>query len=305
MILAGGSGFIGRHLIAAALPHYHVILLTRRIDGGEPTGVRPLTWQPRAAREKDEAALEQLAQALDGAHAVINLAGASIAKGRLGEAHQRRVTESRVDSTTTLLEAYRRAERPPKAWFQASAVGYYGDSGDSDLSEESAPGTDALARSCLAWEGAAAPLAEHTRLIIGRIGLVLAKNAPAWRMYLAPIRLGLGGRLGSGRQWYAWIDAGDLTRAILYLLENETCQGVYNLTTPGPVRQLELSRKAATRLHRPALLPAPAFALRLALGGLADAALLGSIKALPLRLEADGFAFEHADIDSELDKLLG
>jgi uncharacterized protein (TIGR01777 family) len=248
LVLAGGSGLIGRHLITAALPRYQVVLLTRRIDGSEPAGVQALAWQPRAAREGDEASVERLAQALSGTQAVVNLAGASIAKGRLGEAHRRRVSESRADSTTTLLEACLRTERPPAAWFQASAVGYYGDSGDRELFEDAAPGSDALAHSCLAWEGAAAPLAEHTRLIVGRIGLVLAKDAPAWQMYLAPIRLGLGGRLGSGRQWYAWIDADDLAHAILFLLENEACQGVYNLTTPQPVRQLDLSRKAAARL---------------------------------------------------------
>ena len=303
MVIAGASGVIGKHLVKAAGDRYRILTLTRS-TATEHEGATPMVWRPKAAKEGDRGALEALAEGLDGAAVLVNLAGASVADGRLGEAHKKRVLESRVESTRTLLEAHRLCRNPPPVWFQASATGYYGDAGEAKL-DENAP-KDAgffLAEVCDAWERAAGD-ANGARLIIGRIGVVLAKDAPGWRKMLAPIRLGVGGPFGSGRQWWAWVDADDLARAMLFLIERDESRGVYNLSAPEPVRQGDLARETARRLRRPAI-PAPAFALRLATGGVADTVLLPSAKALPTRLLGEGFTFKRPDVESELDKLLG
>lgn len=305
MVIAGASGVVGRHLVAAARRRYEVTVLTRQVDGSEPRGARAVSWSPRAARENNHSALDALAATLEGVDALVNLAGSSIANGRMGAAHRRRLLESRLDATTTLLQAQQRTHTPPAAWFQGSAIHFYGDRGEELLTERSEGGRDhPLAEVSAAWERAAAPAGERSRLLLGRLGLVLATDAEAWQQLLRPVKLFVGGALGSGRQWYPWIDADDLARAVLFLLERTSADGVFNLTAPEPVRQLDLARAAAARLGRPALLPAPAPLLRLAVGGLADALLLPSTRAVPERLLELGFDFDRPDIESALDKLL-
>ena len=295
---------MGRHLVAAAKERYAITVLTRSVDGDGPAGTTAVAWNPKAARENDKAALDKLTKVLDGAHAIVNLAGASIDDGRMNEEHKRLVLESRVDSTNTLVAAFERASDPPPAWFNASAVGYYGSRGDEVLTEDAAPQDSFfLSKVSQAWEDAARQVEDKTRLIIGRFGLVLANDAPAWKQFRLPIELFVGGPLGDGKQWYAWIDADDLARGVLFLLESDTAQGVYNFTAPEPVRQLTLTRKAAAKMGRPAVVPAPAFALQVVLGGLADALLLPSARALPTRLEEAGFTFDNPTIDAEMDKL--
>ncbi len=304
LVIAGASGVVGTHLVRQALGRYDVRILTRRSNVQTPAGVTAVTWNPTAAKEEDEAALLRVGEALSGAAALVNLAGASIADGRLDEDHKRRVLESRVDSTATLLAAHKRSPAPPGVWLQGSATGYYGDAGEVELTEDAPPAEGFfLADVCKAWE-AAAEDANGARLVIGRIGLVLAKDAPAWQKMLLPVKLFVGGRFGDGEQWYPWVDADDLARAMLFLVENDESEGAYNLTAPEPVRQIDLIERAARRLGRPAIFPTPAPLLRLALGEVADALLLPSAKVMPARLQAEGFVFQHAHIASELDKLL-
>ena len=304
LVIAGAGGVVGRHLVTAATERYDITVLTRSVDGDEPAGTTAVAWNPKAAKENDEKTLDKLAEVLDGAHAVVNLAGASIDDGRMDEAHKRRVLESRVDSTNTLVAAFERATNPPPTWFNASAVGYYGSRGDEILTEDSAPQDSFfLSKVSQAWEDAARQVGDKTRLTIGRFGLVLANDAPAWKQFRLPIELFVGGPLGDGKQWYAWIDADDLARGVLFLLESESAEGVHNFTAPEPVRQLTMTRKAAAKMGRPAVVPAPAFALQLILGGLADALLLPSARALPTRLEEAGFTFNQPTIDAEMDKL--
>ncbi len=305
LIIVGASGVIGRHLIALARPDYDITVVTRRIDGSEMPGTTLMTWNPRAAKEGDEATLEALAVTLEGAQAVVNLAGAPVSRGRLGSRHRRLVLDSRLDSTTTLSIALGRCKRPPRAWFQTSGSNYYGDRGDDELSESEPAGDDFGAGVTVAWEKAAAPIALHTRLTLGRTALVVAADAPAWQLFLLPIRLFVGGRLGSGRQFLPWIEADDTARAILFLIETDTATGPYNLAAPEPVRQRALTRAAARRLRRPALLPLPAFLLRIVLGDLADALLLPSQRVVPSRLMAAGFSFAYPEIDGALDRVLG
>ena len=303
LVIAGASGVVGRHLIAAAKDRYDITVLTRSVDGDE--GARAVAWNPRAVRDRDDAALEILSEELENSFAIINLAGASIGNGRLGPDHQARVLNSRVDSTETLITAFEGTVNRPQVWFNASATGYYGDRGNEVLDEASGPQDEFfLAKVVKHWEDATWPIRDDTRLLIGRFGLVLAKDADAWQRMIMPIKLFVGGPLGSGQQWYSWIDADDLARAILYLLEDDEARGVYNLTTPEPVRQADLAQKVAQKLGRPSVVPAPAFALKLILGGVADALLLPSAKVIPAKLLETGFEFTHPNIDSQLDAIL-
>jgi uncharacterized protein len=311
LIIAGSSGVIGNHLINAALARYDIRVLTRSVDPGRRGDVQQVSWNPRAAKENNEQALQSTGNALSGAYAIINLSGSSIADGRLDKKHQQEVLESRVDAANTLLEAFKRSHNPPAIWFQASAVGYYGDRKEEILDEYSPPQTGYfLSDICVAWENAAKPFEDfvfdkETRIVTGRFGVVLAKDAPAWQKMLQPIKAWVGGPLGSGRQWYPWVDADDLARAILFLIENGSCEGPYNLTAPEAARQLELFRKAAKKLHRPGFTPVPAFALRLLLGkNAADVFVLNSANVKPKRLLEAGFKFTYPTVDKVLEKLL-
>lgn len=299
IVIAGGTGVVGRHLCRVARREGHQLLLLSRRPGPEVA-----VWDPGAAARGDERALDALAQALLGADLLVNLAGSSLAEGRLGARHRELVLSSRVEATRALVQAHRRCPRPPGVLLSASAVGWYGDTGEAEVDEQAPAGKDFLAGVCQRWEGEARALEDRARVVLLRIGLVLASDAPAWEKLVGPIKLGLGGRLGSGRQWWSWIDAGDLARAILFLGAREGAAGPFNLTAPEPARQVDLVRQAALLLGRPAFLPAPALALRLALGGVADALLLASCRALPRRLQGLGFAFEHASLGSELSALL-
>jgi uncharacterized protein (TIGR01777 family) len=303
LVISGASGLIGSHLSAAAKDRYELRLLTRNVDKSARSGASWVAWNPEAAAQGDETALNRLAETLSGAHAIVNLAGASVANGRLGEAHQKRLVKSRVQSAKALLLAQRRAQNPAKVWFQPSGINFYGDRGDAALTERAAPGSSPLSDICRIWE-AAPEDAGGARLIVGRISVVLAKDAPTWKKLLLPVKLFAGGPFGSGEQWFSWIDADDLAHAILFLIENEASEGVYNLTAPEPLRQVDFVRRVASRLSRPAALPAPAFALRLALGGLADALLLASARVLPERLQQEGFTYGYPTFEVELNKLL-
>lgn len=306
-MIAGATGVVGRHLAARAQAEGRGVRVLSR-GGKALPGAEVRRWDPAAAARGDEVAVNELAAALEGAAAVVNLAGASLAEGRLGRAHREKVLGSRVEATRALVRARARCGAPPPVWLQASATGFYGDTGEADVTEASPVGRMFLSEVCVRWEEAAREvLAQPTppRLVVLRLGVVFAKDAPAWEKMILPIRLGAGGPLGSGRQWWAWIDADDLARAALFLLAREEASGVFNLTSPEPVRQGDLVAQAALLLHRPALFPAPAFALRLALGAVADELLLPSCRALPVRLGELGFTFERGRVGQELVHLLG
>jgi uncharacterized protein (TIGR01777 family) len=306
IVIAGAGGVVGQRAIEALRSRGSVTVLTRREGGVWPDGVTPVVWDPAAARRGDEAALDRLAAVLDGATALLNLAGSSIAAGRLDEAHRARVLGSRVDATQTLVAAAARAGTAPRVWLQGSAVGLYGDRGDEVLTEASAPGASSfpLVATGTAWEAAAAPAAGRSRLVVVRLGVVFDREAEAWRKLLLPVKLFAGGPLGSGRQWMPWVSGRDVGRAFAWLVEHDEVAGVVNLTAPEPARQIDVTRAAARALRRPVWLPAPAFALRLVLGGVADALLLASQRVVPARLLEAGFTFEDATIDGAIDTLV-
>ena len=306
LVLAGSGGPIARHIADLARDRYDVIALTRRVDGNEPSGTRAVSWNPNAAGADDEVGLAALAATLEGAAAVVNLAGASIGDGRMDAEHRRRVRESRLDSTRTLVAAVARCAEPPDVFVQASASGYYGDRGDELLAEDAPPGDDgAITVVAVDWEAASEPVEAHARRVVTRFGLVLAEDAPAWQRLLTPIRWLDAGPLGSGKQWWPWVDADDLARAVLFLIETPEARGAFNVCAPNPVRQKEFMRRVAARLGRTGFVPAPAFALRLVLGRTADLLLLASQRMVPARLQELGFTWRWPELEDELDKLLG
>ncbi|MCB1154307.1 TIGR01777 family oxidoreductase [bacterium] len=309
VILTGASGVVGRHLVDAVLRRgWEVSVLTVSGANVLPSGVRKIKWDPKAAAGGDSKALDTIARALDGTDWLVNLAGETLGSGRLDGKHKKRVMQSRLDAGNALHSARLACPNPPMVWTQASATGFYGDTGEADVYETAPAGKHFfLADVCKAWEGAAtqaldAPKAP--RVIVARLGLVLAKDAPAWEKMLLPIKIGAGGPLGSGKQWYAWIDADEAAEAMIFLFEKSDASGVYNFTTPEPIRQIDMTKQTAEAIGRPSYFPAPAFALRLAVGGVADALLLPSCRALPDRLAKAGYPFKTTDFEDELPKLV-
>ncbi len=307
LVIAGGTGFLGRPLAeSSAETGDEVVVLTRRLPPGRTqhdpgTGVPGVTragWDP--ARGGDWAAL------LDGADAVVNLAGESIAGARWTPAWKARLRESRLVTTRALVEAVRSARRPPRVFVSASAVGYYGAAaGDRVLDETAPPGDDFLARLCVEWEAEAARAAEAgARVVLVRTGLVLDAGGGALAKMLPAFRLGLGGRFGSGQQYVPWIHRLDWLELVRWALAEPSLSGPLNATAPDPVTNAAFARALARALRRPAWLPAPAFALRLALGEMADALLLGGQRAVPARALALGFEFRFRELGRALEHIL-
>jgi uncharacterized protein (TIGR01777 family) len=283
---------LGGALIAAlAAEGWPVLQLVRRA----PLAPDQVFWNPSSVP-----AIPEL-KPLEGLDAAIHLSGANLAAHRWTAGYKREIAASRVDSTRALATALARLEAPPRTLIVASATGIYGNRGDELLDESSAPGTGFLADLCQQWEAAALPAADAgIRVVHVRFSMVVAHDAGALARLVPLFRLGLGGPLGNGRQWMSWISLTDAVAAMLFALATETLAGPVNATAPRPVTNADFTRALAGQLHRPAFLPAPAFALRLALGQMADEALLASARAVPTRLLDAGFQFTHSMIDEAL-----
>jgi uncharacterized protein (TIGR01777 family) len=301
-VITGGSGLIGRAVAAPlAAEGNDVVVLSRdpaRVRG-LPAGVRAARWDGRSA-----AGWETL---LEGGSAVINLAGEAIAAGRWTEERKRRIRASRVDAGRAVVDAVRLAAeegRAPAVVLQASGIGYYGDTGDQEIEEDQPPGGDFLAEAAIAWEASTAEVETlGVRRVVLRTGVVLDREGGALAKILPPFRLGLGGPLGNGRQWFPWIHMADEVGAILFLLATAAASGPFNLCAPRPIQNRDFARALGRQLHRPSILPAPAPALRLVLGELAEALLTGQ-RAHPRRLLAAGYRFSHPDLPEALADLL-
>jgi uncharacterized protein (TIGR01777 family) len=242
---------------------------------------------------------------LEGARAAIHLSGASIAGKRWTSAYKRELAASRVDSTRALATALAGLRQRPETLVVASAVGFYGDRGEELLDESSAAGEGFLPDICRLWEEAARPAVEAgIRVVHTRFGVLLNRGPGALEEMLPIFRAGLGGKLGNGRQWMSWVSLEDVVEAILFVLETPALIGPVNVTSPNPVRNVEFTKALAQRLHRPAVLPAPRFALRLALGQIANDALLASLRVLPAKLTKAGFPFSHPKIEDALAAVL-
>lgn len=292
--IAGASGLVGTALAERLQDAGHRVVRLRR--PGRNIAADGPTWDPAHGTIDDGA--------LDGCDAVVNLAGASIGDGRWTKRRKRLLRDSRIDATRLLVDAMATMERRPRVLVSASAVGFYGDRGDDRLIESDARGRGFLAELAADWE-AEAQAAEDlgVRVVTPRFGVILDRDAEALRRMMLPIRLGVGGPLGNGRQWMPWVTLADVTRAIEFFLTHEV-HGAVNVVAPGEERNRTFTKALARRLHRPAILPAPGFALRLLLGQAADELLLASTRAEPARLTEAGFTFVHPDLASALPAVL-
>jgi uncharacterized protein (TIGR01777 family) len=299
ILVSGASGLIGTALVERLRQSPHsaeppqILRLVRR----PPRAADEVFWDP-AAGQLDPAALE-------GVEAAVHLAGENLAAGRWNAERKARIRESRVEGTRLLSRTLAQLSPLPRVLLSASAIGFYGDRGEEELHEGSAPGSGFLAEVCRAWETATEPAAAAgIRVATARFGVVLAQQGGALAQMLTPFRWGLGGPMGSGRQYVSWITLDDAVRAILFLLELEGVQGPVNVVAPEPVTNREMAKALGRALHRPAILPLPAFVLRLLFGELADEGLLASARVYPRRLTAAGFEFHDPAIGETMGRLV-
>jgi uncharacterized protein len=294
IVLSGASGLVGSALEPALRVSGHEVW---RLVRSAPVGDRERCWHPDA-RHPDP-------HVLAGMDAVVHLGGENIAAGRWTASRRERIRRSRVDSTRLLAQAMAAMARPPRAFLCASAVGIYGDRGDEVLTESSPPGSGFLAEVGREWEAAAQSASRNgIRVASLRFGVVLSPAGGALARMLPVFRLGLGGRIGNGRQYWSWISLPDAVRAIEFILASDALAGPVNGVSPQPLTNSAFTRSLAGALGRPAMFPLPAFAARLALGGMADAALLASARVEPEKLKGAGFQFQHATLDAALRSLL-
>ncbi len=295
MIIAGGTGFLGRTLANRLVAEGHeVVILTRgSARAGGVARARLVTWTP-------DGGAGSWAAEIDGADAVINLAGESIAGRRWSSPQKQRILDSRLGATRSLIEGIRRAAAPPPVLVSASAVGYYGPHADEIVTEATPAGSDFLAGVCVKWEAEASQVGASTRLVCLRTGLVLDKTGGALPQMLLPFRFGVGGPVGSGHQYWPWIHYDDWLALVIWIIETPSTSGPLNATAPVPVSNADFARAVGRALSRPALLPTPAFALRLLLGEMADALILSGQRALPAKAERLGFLFRYPRVDDAM-----
>lgn len=293
ILVSGASGLVGSAVAGALRGAGHTVDALVRPGINPQGGSRPVRWNP-VSGELDRAAAE-------GADAVVNLAGASIASGRWNEKRKKLLRTSRVEATRNLVTGLLQLDGRPQVFVSASAMGYYGNRGDEMLTEESAPGEDFLSVLAQDWEKEAARAADFgIRAVMLRFGVILAPHGGALERMLLPFQLGLGGRLGSGRQWMSWLTLPEAVHLIRQAIENDELSGPVNAVAPNPVTNAEFTRTLGKVLGRPTVFPAPAFALRLALGEMADALLLSSQRVVPLKLQARGYPFQHPELEGGL-----
>ncbi len=297
ILVSGSTGFLGTALVETLQGQGHVIARLLRPGTAQKnaagTGAQDIAWDPVAGQFG--------AAAAEGADALIHLAGASIADGRWNASRKHLLRTSRIDATRQLIAALTKMQRPPRVIVAASAIGYYGNRGDETLTEASAPGIDFLAELCREWEAETARAAEFgARVVSLRFGIILAANGGALPRMALPIKLGAGGRLGDGRQWMSWVTLADVMGIVQFALANASLSGAVNVVAPNPARNSEFTSVLAKTLHRPAIFPAPAFALRLALGEMADSLLLVSQKVNSSKLHESGYHFQQPDLAGAL-----
>jgi uncharacterized protein (TIGR01777 family) len=294
VVLTGATGFLGRRLMARLQREGHTIRALGRRDSAVD-GVRFFRWE--ATRDLAPA------EALAGSDAIIHLAGEPVAQ-RWNEDVKRRIRDSRVLGTRNLAGALERLETRPEVLLSASAIGYYGDRGDELLSEASVPGNDYLSEVCVEWEREARNAGSHgLRVVLLRTGIVLGKEGGALAQMLPPFRAGVGGPVGSGRQWMSWIHVDDVVGLILFALKQADLSGPVNLTTPHPVRNQEFTKTLGAVLHRPSVVPVPALALKLMFGEMGKV-VLASQRVMPEAATRAGYAFQYPELRGALAQLL-
>jgi uncharacterized protein (TIGR01777 family) len=290
VLISGASGLIGRALTPALISAGHTpVALVRRAPRANE-----VQWNPGERLDPKK---------LAGADAIVHLAGKNVA-GRWTEKFKQEVLESRVQGTRTLAnaaaESYRQSGQP-RIFISASGISYYGNRGDELLTEESSPGEGFLAEVSQHWEAATAPASQAgVRVVNLRIGVVLAHDGGALKPMLLPFRLGLGGRIGSGNQFWSWISFDDVIGVALFALHNDSLRGPVNTVAPGAVRNREFVRALGEELHRPTIFPLPAWIVRTFLGEMGEELLLTSTRAEPAKLKTAGYPFAHAELRSAI-----
>jgi uncharacterized protein (TIGR01777 family) len=298
ILVTGSSGLVGGALVSALARGGHTVCrLVRPQSAGE--GAKEgfvVAWDP---------ATGELGGAGVGADAAVNLAGASIADGRWTTQRKALLRSSRIETTRALVGTLAKMNARPSVLVSASAIGYYGDRGDETLTEDSKPGGDFLAGLAQDWEAEALKAeALGIRVVLARFGIILAREGGALPKMMLPFKIGVGGKLGSGQQWMSWVTLKDVVGILRFAIENSSVRGAVNIVSLQPLQNAEFTYVLAKAMHRPALFPAPAFALRLALGEMADALLLSSQRVLPPAIEKLGYRFLHADLTAALAAVL-
>jgi uncharacterized protein (TIGR01777 family) len=295
VLISGASGLVGRAVVQAYLDAGHDVarLVRRRISVSENNHF----WDP-AAGKLDPAALA-------GVDVLIHLGGDNIAAGRWTAEKKNRIRDSRVNSTRLLAETAANLERPPTTFLCASAIGFYGDRGNETLDESSSPGTGYLAEVCQAWEAACQPARDKgIRVVNLRFGMILSPDGGPLAKMLKPFKLGVGGKIGTGEQYYSWVSLPDAVRAMEFTIDVPSIEGPVNVVAPNPVTNLKFTKTLGAVLSRPTVLPMPAFAARLAFGEMADGLLLASARVIPDKLRDAAFTFQNDQLGNCLQALL-
>lgn len=299
VLITGSTGLVGTALVKALAGNGHTVCRLVRPQSKTTSGSKDgfdVAWNP---------ATGELGGAGVGPDAVVNLAGASIAGGRWSKERKELLRTSRIDTTQALVKALAKMNARPRVLMSASAIGIYGHRGDEVLTEESKPGTDFLAGLAREWEAEALKAeAIGIRVVLARFGIILAKDGGALAKMLLPFKLGAGGRLGSGKQWMSWITLEDVIGIVRFAIENNSVRGAVNVVSPQPAQNSDFTKALAHTLHRPAFFLAPEFALRLAMGEMADALLLSSQRVRPQVLEKLGYRFLHPELPPALNSVL-
>jgi hypothetical protein len=292
ILISGASGLVGTHLIPTLKEKNHEIF---RLVRKTPKTTDEIQWDAdRGFSESEHAKLENF-------DAVVHLAGDNVASENWSDEKKRKIRDSRVNGTRVLVDALKSLQNPPKTFISASATGFYGDRKDEVLTEDSAKGVGFLPEVCAAWEAESAKAENFgARAVMPRIGVVLAKDGGALEKMLTPFKFGVGGRVGSGRQWMSWIALEDLIRIIHFALENTELRGVVNATAPNPVTNEEFTQTFGKVLNRPTILPAPEFAIKLMFGEMGETLLLQGCRVVPKRLTENGFEFKFPHLEPAL-----
>lgn len=293
--VSGASGLVGKSLSLLLQKSGHRVVAISR---NRTSGPDSILWDPSTGIVNPDL--------LSGVDAIVHLAGENIAGARWTTAVKERIRSSRVDGTRSLVESLRKARLPPKVLISASAIGYYGDRRNEVLTEGSSQGSGFLSDVCSEWEHSALQaVSPQLRVVCLRIGVVLSRHGGALAKMLLPFRMGLGGIVGSGLQYWSWIGLHDLTRVIAFCLENPKLEGPVNAVSPQPLTNREFTKCLGAVLHRPTIFPMPAFAAKLALGEMANDLLLSSTRVVPEKLLKHGFSFEEPNLEGCLRRELG
>lgn len=296
ILISGASGLVGTHLIPTLKAKNHEIF---RLVRKAPEAADEIRWDAEKGFSDGER------ERLENFDAVVHLAGDNVASESWSEEKKRKIRDSRVVGTRVLVDALKSLQNPPPVLVSASAIGFYGDREDEILTEDSAKGRGFFPEVCDAWEMEAEKAEEFgARVVLPRIGVVLAKDGGALEKMLTPFKFGVGGRVGSGKQWMSWIVLEDLIRIIHFALESETLRGAINATAPNPATNEEFTKTFGRVLHRPTILPVPEFAVKLMFGEMGETLLLQGARVLPERLLENGFEFKYANLEDAMKAVL-